>query len=394
MARADTIFTTEFLALNGLAFLAFCTIAVFFDYYQYLKTLPIDPQRLGLLIGVFSVSSLALRPFLSFIIQPTNAKAWIMWCGAFLIAALLLYESAETFWGVLAVRVVHGAAYVGFLTAIVARLVKCVPEGKSGQAFALFSVVTLLPYAIIPPLIQPVSIMLGGFPRALDLTGLLLLLIVPLCGLLTTESPLFEERERRLGLWEAIENIKSFKVVRALVLTLLVWTAFAPLFFFLHGFGTARGIDHPGLFFTLSTFSEIGVRVGVGRYLDKMDKTKMLGLACAWLTLCYVLLAHVADAPSIFFGMGVCFGIGWGFAMPLLSGIVFDVSQDHFRSLNTNLGMQMSQAGFFFGPSLGGLVLVHWGYELVFYGCAALTTSVLLMTLIPARRLTPISCDQ
>ncbi|MGB9617132.1 MAG: MFS transporter, partial [Desulfomonilaceae bacterium] len=274
-----------------------------------------------------------------------------------------------------------------FLTAIVARLVKCVPEEKSGQAFALFSVITLLPYAVIPPLIQPVSIMLGGFPRALDLTGLLLILIVPLCGLLPTEPPLSAEEEKGLGLREAIENLKSFKVMRALLLTLLVWTAFAPLFFFLDGFGKTRGIVHTGLFFTLSTFSEIGVRLGVGRYLDRMDKTKMLGLACVWLTVCYVLLAHAAAAPLIFFGMGVCFGLGWGVAMPLLSGIVFDVSQNHFRSLNTNLGMQMSQAGFFFGPSLGGLVLVHWGYEPLFYGCASLTAAALLITLIPDRRM-------
>jgi len=394
MEKEDKIFTRECFALNAMTFLAFSTIAIFFDYYQYLKSLPINPQRFGLLIGIFSVSSLVLRPLLSFTIRPSNAKHWITWCGIVLIAILLLYETAVSFWWVLIVRVVHGAAYVGLVTAVVTLLVKYVPRERSGQAFAFFSVVTLLPFAVIPPVIQCLSLLLGSFTRVLDLSGLLLILMFPLAALIRKDHLVFEKEEKSLGLREVMENLRSFEVIRALILMLLVWTAFAPVFFFLQAFGSSQGIANPGLFFTLSTFSEIGVRVAAGKYLDKTDKTKILGLSCAWLTVCYVLLAHLSETPVVFLSLGVCFGLGWGFAMPLLNGIIFDVSEDRFRPFNTNLGMQMSQAGFFVGPSLGGILLVHCGYGLLFYGCGALTVAALLMALAPVRRRSGVGREQ
>ncbi len=205
-------------------------------YYQYLKTLPINPERLGLLIGIFSVSSLALRPFLSFKIRPSNAKHWIIWCGVTLIVVLRLYETAESFWWVFAVRVVHGAAYVGLVTAIVTLLVRCVPREKSGQAFGCFSIVTLLPYAVIPPAILPFSRIVGGFPRVLDLVALLLILIFPLATLLRRCHLVTEQEETTLRYGDTIKNLRRFEVIRALVFTILVWTAFASLFFYLQGF--------------------------------------------------------------------------------------------------------------------------------------------------------------
>jgi len=394
MQETDTIFTRQFLILNALTFMAFSTIAIFFDYYQYLTSLPINPERFGLLIGIFSVSSLVLRPFLSFKIHPSNAKNWITSSGVVLIAVLVLYDTATSFWAVLLVRVVHGTAYVALATAIVTLLVKCVPQEKSGQAFAFFSVVTLLPYAVIPPVIQPLSLLLGGFTRVLDLSGLLLILIFPLAWFIRKEPLLSENAKQTIGLGQVLENLKNFEVTRGLLLMLLVWTAFAPVFFFLQGFGNARGVDNPGLFFTLSTFAEIGVRAVAGKYLDKADKAKMLGLSCAWLTVCYAILAYMTNSSLIFLLLGVFFGIGWGFAMPLLNGIIFDASEDHLRPFNTNLGLQMSQMGFLVGPSLGGLLLVNSGYDLLFCACGALTMAALLLTFITVRTGSAIPSEQ
>jgi predicted MFS family arabinose efflux permease len=382
MTKTDSIFTREFYTLNALTFIAFSTVAIFFDYYQYLQSLPIDPQRFGILIGVFSVSALLLRPFLSIAITILTARKWIMASGFVLILVLILYDLASSFWMVFIVRVVHGAAYVALATAILTLLVGCIPQEKSGQAFAFFSVVTLLPYAVIPPVIEPLATLVGGFQRVLDLSGLLLILIFPLAALVNQDRIAADNhRQQHLGLREIIGNIRNHRVAMALILSLLVWTAFSPVFFFLQGFGKANGIENPGLFLTFSTIAEIAVRVVAGTYLDRMDKGKLLGLSCAWLTACYVFLAHVDDMPAVFLALGLCFGIGWGFAMPLLNGIIFDVSDYKFRSFNSNLGMQMSQMGFFVGPSLGGLILVQSGYGPLYYACGAMTMAATVMAL-------------
>jgi MFS family permease len=82
-------------------------------------------------------------------------------------------------------------------------------------------------------------------------------------------------------------------------------------------------------------------------------------------------MAHASDSTT-FYAMGVVLGLGWGVAMPVLSGLTFDVSQPRFRALNTNLAMEMFQCGFFIGPLAGGFILVHSSYTTLYYACAGL----------------------
>ena len=104
---------------------------------------------------------------------------------------------------------------------------------------------------------------------------------------------------------------------------------------------------------------------------DKLDKSKLLLGSLLWLGLSNLVMAHVAT-PTTFYALGVVLGLGWGVAMPVLSGLTFDVSQPRFRALNTNLAMEMFQCGFFVGPLAGGIILVHSSYTTLYYACAGL----------------------
>ncbi len=78
MLKPERLITKEFIALNAIIFLAFCNIAVFFQFHQYLGTLPIPAEYFGTLIGLFSVSVLVIRPIISPLIHRDNAKRWIL----------------------------------------------------------------------------------------------------------------------------------------------------------------------------------------------------------------------------------------------------------------------------------------------------------------------------
>ena len=69
--------------------------------------------------------------------------------------------------------------------------------------------------------------------------------------------------------------------------------------------------------------------------------------------------------------------------MPVFNGLMYDISRPRCRSMNTNLGMQMFQAGFFFGPFIGGAVVPRWGYGTLFYLCAGMSLAGALITRIP-----------
>jgi predicted MFS family arabinose efflux permease len=387
MAELRALFTREFLALNGIVFLAFCNIAVFFKFHEYLGTLPIGKDWFGLLIALFSLSVLVIRPFISPFFHPDNARRWIgIGCVA-VIASLMLYNQCRDFWSMALLRVVHGAGYVVMVTAIVSRMVDCIPPGMSGQAFGLFSVITLLPYAVLPPLMEPLTRRLGSFDGVLEACAIAMVLTFPLLRMVGSQpKDLAKGPESRINIKELGENLRNPPVVAILVLSLLVWASFTPVFYFLNGFGDRIGVTNAGWFFTLSTMTEIGVRVFAGHLFDRLDKRKLLLGSVAWLCLGCAAMAHLSG-PVSFYGMGLVLGLGWGVVMPMLSALLFDVSEPRLRPLNTNLAMEMFQAGWFVGPVVGAPVLAHWGYPTLYYACSGmLLAGLALAPLLSVKR--------
>jgi predicted MFS family arabinose efflux permease len=262
-------------------------------------------------------------------------------------------------------------------TAALSMLVGCIPKNRSGQAFGLISVITVLPYAIVPPILEPLCRILGGFLPVLNLSALLM---APTFALLV----FVRKHDESTGLTEKIsvielkENLKDHRILSLLLLSLVVWTTFTPVFYFLEGQGKTIGILNPGWFFTLSTVAEVGVRLIGGSLFDKGNKSWALAVSLGLLCAGFIAMANVSGAYS-FYSLGVFLGIGWGLAMPLLNGLMFDLSRPRFRALNSNLAMEMFQCGFFLGPIAGNVVLVKWGYAEMYYLCAAVTLAGMLL---------------
>jgi MFS family permease len=172
-------------------------------------------------------------------------------------------------------------------------------------------------------------------------------------------------------------NLRSLGAL--LLLFLLVSSCFAALFFFVARFAGEMGIARPGWFFTVSTLTEIGVRFGGGRMLDRLPKARVMAVALVFLALMFLLLAYFVKEFWSFTILGLFFGLGWGVILPLLSAFLFDLSLPKMRSFNTNLGFTAFQAGFLLGPALAGL-LTGWGsHSFLYLACALSCLSGLLL---------------
>jgi len=373
MSRPDRILTKEFFSLNVIIFLNFCNIAVFFQFHYYLQNeLHLSLRQIGLLIGLFALTGLLIRPIISPFFHSGNAKKWIFLSSAGVILSLLLYRPASDFWSMAFVRVIHGSVYVVMGTAMMAKIVGAIPPGRSSQAFGIISVITLLPYAVMPPLLEVLIKMFGGFVPVLYLTALFMVLIFPLL-LWVKGAPSGENRSHshQIARRELVENVKDKKIFSLLIISLLLYVAFTPVFYFLKGYGYKIGISNPGWFFTLSTFTEIAVRLFGGPFFDRAKKARLLSYSLIALAVAYPILANTSGR-ILFYLLGLFFGLCWGISMPLLNGLLFDLSPPKLRALNTNLGVEMFQGGLFLGPMIGGWVLAAWDYKMLYYFCGAL----------------------
>jgi predicted MFS family arabinose efflux permease len=378
---SDRLLTKEFIAINVMIFLTYCNIAVFFTFHQYLGTLPIPAEWFGTLIGLFSVTGLVIRPFISPLLHPGNAKPWIAVGCAVVIGSLLGYSFATDLWTMALIRTIHGLGYVVLGTALLSRLVACIPKERSAQAFGLMAVITLLPYAVIPPVLGPFVPDSGGFIGLMRLSALAMGLIFPLLLVRTpTVEPLSRESGQPIGFREVLDNLKNRRLIALFVISCIVWTTFTPVFYFLKDYGISIGIRNPGWFFTLSTASEIGVRLFAGRLLDKGNKFTFLAGSLAWVSVVFVAMAHLRGEFA-FHTVAILLGLGWGVVMPVLNALVFDVSESRYRALNTNLAVEMFQLGCVAGPVMGGAIVAQWSYPVLYYACAGLMLAGIALAL-------------
>jgi|Deesub1362A_J573_1020465.scaffolds.fasta_scaffold02437_3 predicted MFS family arabinose efflux permease len=371
------LWTAAFISLNAVMFLAFCNMAVFFELFRHLRAMAMSAEVAGLVIAVFSLSVLIVRPLISPWLRPGNARLWIAVGTAGDILALLLYPWAHGALALGLLRVFHGLAYVVMGTAGIAALTGCIPPNKSGQAFGMIGVVTLLPYAVVPPLVDPVSKLVGGYMELLALTALLMLPTFPLLIWAKPTHSHGASGEGRLRLKEIAANLKDLRISSLLVAYLFLIACFSAVFYFVEGFARSRGIAGAGLFFTFATLAEIAARLLLGPWTDRTSKPAVMLLAGLWLSACLLALTLTHGEVSLLL-VATAYGLGWGLLMPVVNAMVFELSPPRLRALNTNLAMESFQGGFMLGPLLGGVLIGGVGFGALFLACAGLCLAVTL----------------
>lgn len=384
-APGPRLLNRGFVLLSLALFLVFCNMAVFFEFYGYLQTLKIPRHSLGLVIGVFSLTALIIRPFISLALRPANAKPWFVLGAIGAVAALLLYGQAATAGSLILVRVLHGGFYVLMAASCVAALVGCIDQKHSGQAFGLLAVITIVPYAVVPPVAEALRKIVPDYPDLLAITGLAMLLVIPLVLLVPPSDTAKEQASAKIGWQEAKECLKDRRLLVLLLSAFLMYMPFTAVFYFINSYAGSLEIADAGVFFTVATGIEIGVRIVFGRYFDLLPKSRLLAGAMFLLAAAYYVLTLISAMSGLLL-LAAAFGLGWGFAMPMVNALLFDISKPATRAFMTNLGYEVFQGGFFLGPFAGAWMLHACGYGGLFIACAgACVTGAALMLLFENR---------
>ena len=106
--------------------------------------------EIGFLVGIFSVSSLILRPFVGKALLSIPEREF-MTAGAVLYSlSCLAYLIAPPFWPLLIVRVVQGIGLAFFSTASFTLLANIIPAANRGRLISLFYLSMNLSFALGP----------------------------------------------------------------------------------------------------------------------------------------------------------------------------------------------------------------------------------------------------
>jgi MFS family permease len=365
------IFTREF-TLGVLA--QFASISVF---YILIPTLPIYLLRsgsteaeIGVLIGVFFVSSLALRPFVGKALLRTPEKIFMI-IGALLFALTsLAYLVAPPFWPFFLVRIFQGVGLALFHTASFTLVAHISPEAHLGQSLSYFFLAPNIALALAPSL--------GMFLiNRFSFTFLFLTCFgLSLCGLLITlrlerrPIPPMENPSPREGV------LLSRKAVAPSILNFfnfVMWgalTAFFPLYALNHG------VTNSGFFFTVIAIMFFLGRTLGGRILDLYSRDRVIPFLLVMSLISMVLLAFSKNLP-MFILVAVIWGIGNALLTPAILAYVLDRAGS---SKGPAIGMYMllSDLGLGLGPVIMGIIIRLSSYPTMFL-CLAFTGVISLI---------------
>lgn len=378
MPEAVKLWSPGFILLNLQFMLVACVTALFFPFHAYLGHLGFSQEAAGFIIGADALASLVAQPLVSVLIHAGTARRWLAGGVATFSTALFLQGQYTGFLPLVGARLLQGAGFSCVIAALITLIAQSIPPERSGQAFGWISLVRLVPYAAVPPLLDFFGLLPAAFGRMLEFAALLAL--APLAMVFFAHCP---DGARPVTVAPGMTGIRDSLRTRPVALTLLagllLYGGYSAAFYFLRELGTALGMANSGMFFTIATVTMMAVRLFGGLIFDRCDKVRLCALGFLVIATSYATLP-LAKSPSVFFGLAFSIGLGWGVVMPLQSAVMFDISPAASRGLNQNLLLVTMQAGFFLGPAIGGALLAQMGFAGLFAGAAVAAAAAALAT--------------
>jgi MFS family permease len=320
--------------------------------------------EIGFLVGILSVSSLILRPFVGKALLSVPERKF-MTAGALLYSlSCLAYLIAPPFWPLLIVRVLQGIGLALFSTASFTLLANIIPAANRGRLISLFYLSNNLSFAL-GPYLGMLLINRFDFPVLfLVCTGLSLCSVY--LALKLRKGEIIPLENESLKVYSFLSREALPPSIIAFMLNIIWGTicAFFPLYALNHG------VSNPGTFFVFLAITLMLGRLLGGRILDIYERDKVIK-PCLALIVVGIAIMPFANSLTVFIFIAIILGTGWAFLYPSLTMHVIErAGLSRGPAMGTFTALADLGAGL--GPMIMGFILQRTSYPIM-YACLTLT---------------------
>ncbi len=337
------------------------TFAVFTSFYFLLVTLPIYIQKLGgteseigLIIGVFTISAVLLRPYLGREVDRHGRKNILAAGLLVFLFSMLLYNYTTSVVSLLMLRVLHGIGWGAATTAATTLIADIAPPRRRGEAMGIFGVAANVAMAI-GPMLSFALLYASSFSTlfavsaAIALISLLLVLPISETVVVRPRTPLFSK-----------EAFFPSALMFAVTLSYGSIVSFLPLFFQKQGITT-----NPGVFFTVLAITLIFIRVLAGKLSDIKGRKFVIVPGMILITMSLWVLS-MADSLWIFLAAALLYGLGFGSVHPTLIALLVDKVGERERGAAMGTFTAAFDLGIGAGSIVLGMVLQFFGFKVMY----------------------------
>jgi MFS family permease len=370
-ARPSSALTRAVLGVTVLNFLFFSAYLFFFPTLPFfIERLGGAESEIGLLIGTSSLAALASRPFIGWLVDTAGRKPVLVGGLALFTLNCLLYNLVRDPLAIFPLRLLTGASLATFITAASTYVSDVAPSDRRGEALSYYGMANSLAFAVGPALggwiihadafagfdaalTSRAGWLAGARTGELHFTSLFLVAAAIALAALLLAATFAESKPpgaavRRLRLGDLFARVAAFPAAVNFTSSFV----FASMVTFMPLFARDHGVGNPGQLFVVYAAAVIGVRLAVGRFLDRVPRAAAILPSILVLAASMPLLAS-AHAPGQLYAAAGLYGLGAGVFQPAMMAFLVDRTPlgERGRAMSTfTLGNDL-------GLSIGAFVL-------------------------------------
>jgi MFS family permease len=336
---------------------------VFVSFQMLLPTMPVYVQHLGatedivgLVMGIFTITSVGLRPFAGRALDSRGRKSVYFFGLVLIILSIFAYDLMPTVAMVLVLRLVHGVGWGTASTAAGTIASDVIPKSRLGEGMGYYGLTTVVSMAIAPAMGLQV-IASWGF-SALFYTSAIICILGAVFALFIEYHHIPRPVPNKTGPKPALFEKTAFIPA---VLIFFINLTYGSIVTFIALYAASFNIQNIGIFFTIFALALLVSRPFFGRMIDKngYDHAMIPGILCIGLTM---LILYFAQNLYFFIGAAFFYGVGFGAVQPCLQAMAVLNVPPQRRGAANGTFLSGFDMGIGVGAILWGLVAKVLGY--------------------------------
>lgn len=363
-AKIQPLWTKSFFLVMTVSFLMFTSMYILLPTLPgYAVKLGGDEKVAGLIIGLYTVAALAVRPWVGNLLDRRGRKVVLIPGIAVFILSSLAYNWISAVWLLLAFRLLHGVGWGATTTSTGTISADVIPAPRRAEGMGYAGISMTLAMAVGPAL---------GLYLVKDYSYTLLFMVSGAIALAALVVSFFINYEGIKGHGKTAGEkgplIEKTAVPPALVLFFITLT-YGGVITFLPQYAKFRGIENIGLFFTVYALILFISRPITGKLADRFGSGPILVPGIFFVAGALVTLVY-AKSLGMFLFSGVLYAIGFSAVQPVLNALTISLAPIQRRGAANATIFSSMDLGIGLGAVILGVLSENFGYAAM-YGVSA-----------------------
>ena len=365
MEVENQIFTKRFMLLfatNMSVFLVFYALVTIFPLYV-LQTLNGTQDQAGLLVTVFMLSAIVVRPFSGKLLDVYGKKKLLVIGAILYFICTVLYTILDSFSVLLALRFLQGITFSIVTTGCMALAADIIPARRKGAGLGYFMMSSNLA-VVLGPFIGLFLLQYANFEMIFIVLGVIMLLGTLSAVSIKTSDLKRPEQKQKLSF--KLHDLFEKKAVPVALIAMTVSFAYTTVLSFISLYAEEKNLlEVASYFYLVFAVAMMAVRPLAGKMFDKKGP-KSIVVPALLIFAIGLLLMSIIDSPFGLLLAAAIIGVGYGTVSTGLQTQAVQTAAPSRSGYVTATYFTLFDLGIAIGSYVFGLIVLSFDFSFIY----------------------------